>query len=115
LVLIAPYRDVSLALSWCQFDPASMLILAVVLPWCYFDFVLVLIVPCLGDVFEIALVPIRLCLGVYFGFWLCLGVIWLWRFFALFGFGAALVLVPPCLGAKCTLPWCWFRPALVLS
>jgi hypothetical protein len=32
----------------------------------------------------------------------------------LFGFGAALVLIPPCLGVKLTLPWCWFRPTLVL-
>jgi len=84
-----------------------------------------LIVPCLGAVFDIALVPIRLCLGVYLALALPWCLFWLlalpWCLFGfgaalvLFGFGAALVLVPPCLGAKLTLPWCWFRPALVLS
>jgi hypothetical protein len=39
LVLIAPYRDASLALSWCQFGPASVLL--------GFCAALVMILPCL--------------------------------------------------------------------
>jgi hypothetical protein len=68
-----------------------------------------MILPCLGAVFKIALVPIRLCLGVNLAlalpwclFWL-LALPWCYLAFGsalvLFGFGAAF-----CAGSA--LPWC---------
>jgi hypothetical protein len=69
---------------------------------------LVLIVPYLGAVFDIALVPIRLCLGVYLALalpWCVYFVFWLCLVFIL-AFGSALVLIWLwlCLGASLALP-----------
>jgi hypothetical protein len=81
-----------LALSWCQFDSASMPIWLclgayLALSWCQFDSASMLI---------------WLFLGVYFGFWPCLDVY--------FGFGSALMFI-----LALALPSCLFGfgPVLV--
>jgi hypothetical protein len=78
---------------------------------------LVLIVPRLGAVFDIALVPIRLCLGVYLALALPWCLFWLLALpWCLFGFGAALVLCGfgAALVLVSALTWCEAHSALVL-
>jgi hypothetical protein len=87
-------RTPHLALSWCQFDSASMLIwlclVALALPWCQ---------PGFGP--ALVLIWLWLCLGAN----LALALPW-----CLFGFGSALMLIwfLLCLRGSLALLWCLF-------